>query len=86
MSAFTIFIYSFAQDKDLIEATNHILGLTDQLREAESSLKQSQCRESKVLQETEEYKRRFRETRHQNAQINGINIITWCFETQMGDN
>ncbi|KAK3550194.1 hypothetical protein QTP86_021232 [Hemibagrus guttatus] len=57
------------KDKDLTEATNRILGLTDRLRESESSLKECQARESKTLQETEEYKRRLREARHQNAQL-----------------
>ncbi|XP_058268145.1 coiled-coil domain-containing protein 62 isoform X2 [Hemibagrus wyckioides] len=57
------------KDKDLTEATNHILGLTDRLGESESSLKECQARESKTLQETEEYKRRLREARHQNAQL-----------------
>ncbi|XP_060764875.1 coiled-coil domain-containing protein 62 isoform X2 [Neoarius graeffei] len=57
------------KDKDLTEATNHILGLTDRLRESESSLTECRSRESKMLQETEEYKRHFREARRQNAQL-----------------
>ncbi|XP_026995328.2 coiled-coil domain-containing protein 62 isoform X2 [Tachysurus fulvidraco] len=57
------------KDKDMTEATNHILGLTERLRESESSLKECQVRESKTLQETEEYRRRLREARHQNAQL-----------------
>ncbi|XP_053097170.1 coiled-coil domain-containing protein 62 isoform X3 [Pangasianodon hypophthalmus] len=57
------------KDKDLTEATDNILSLTDRLRESESSLKECQFRESKMLQETEEYKCRFREARHQNAEL-----------------
>ncbi|XP_017344062.1 coiled-coil domain-containing protein 62 isoform X1 [Ictalurus punctatus] len=57
------------KDKDLTEATNHILGLTDRLRESEFSLKECQSRESKMSQEAEEYKRRFREAKCQNAQL-----------------
>ncbi|KAI5099728.1 coiled-coil domain-containing protein 62, partial [Silurus meridionalis] len=59
------------KDKDLTEATNRILDLTDRLQDSESLLKKFQSRESKMLQETEEYKRRFREAKHQNAQLNG---------------
>ncbi|XP_060751512.1 coiled-coil domain-containing protein 62 [Tachysurus vachellii] len=57
------------KDKDMTEATNHILGLAERLRESESSLKECQVRERKTLQETEEYRRRLREARHQNAQL-----------------
>ncbi|XP_072514769.1 coiled-coil domain-containing protein 62 isoform X2 [Salminus brasiliensis] len=57
------------KDKDLMEATSHILGLTNRLQESDASLKQSQARESKLLRETEEYKRRFREARHNNVQL-----------------
>ncbi|GAA6107735.1 coiled-coil domain-containing protein 62 isoform X1 [Tachysurus ichikawai] len=53
----------------MTEATNHILGLSERLRESESSLKECQVRESKTLLETEEYRRRLREARHQNAQL-----------------
>ncbi|KAI5624409.1 coiled-coil domain-containing protein 62, partial [Silurus asotus] len=60
------------KDKDLTEATNRILDLTDRLQDSESLLKKFQSRESKMLQETEEYKRRFREAKHQNAQLNGF--------------
>ncbi|KAM9455777.1 coiled-coil domain-containing protein 62 isoform 2-T3 [Clarias gariepinus] len=57
------------KDKDLTEATDRILDLTDRLRKSELSLKECQSRESKLLQETEEYKHRFREARRQNAQL-----------------
>lgn len=67
------------QDKDLTEATNHILSLTDRLKESESSLKECQSREGRMLQETEEYKRHFREARHQNGELKGKIIITQAF-------
>ncbi|XP_062870535.1 coiled-coil domain-containing protein 62 isoform X2 [Trichomycterus rosablanca] len=57
------------KDKDLMEATNHILSLTDRLRELETSLKASQAHERKLLRETEEYKRRFRDARRDNTQL-----------------
>lgn len=71
---FLSFIHAFIQDKDLTEATDRILDLTDRLRKSELSLKECQSRESKLLQETEEYKHRFREARRQNAQLKGKNI------------
>ncbi|XP_026130065.1 coiled-coil domain-containing protein 62-like isoform X2 [Carassius auratus] len=57
------------KDKDMIEATNHILELSGRLCELEKSLEQLRTRESKALQEMEEHKHRFRESRHKNAQL-----------------
>ncbi|XP_058645352.1 coiled-coil domain-containing protein 62 isoform X1 [Onychostoma macrolepis] len=57
------------KDKDMIEATNHILELSGRLCELEKSLEELRTRESKTLREMEEHKHRFRESRHKNAQL-----------------
>ncbi|KAL6472410.1 hypothetical protein MHYP_G00185980 [Metynnis hypsauchen] len=57
------------KDKDLMEATFQILSLTNRLRESDASLRESQTREGIMLQETEKYKRRFREARHENVKL-----------------
>ncbi|XP_039532516.1 coiled-coil domain-containing protein 62 isoform X2 [Pimephales promelas] len=57
------------KDKDVIEATNHILELSGRLCDLEKSLEELRTRESKTLQEMEEHKHRFREERHENAQL-----------------
>ncbi|XP_043087383.1 coiled-coil domain-containing protein 62 [Puntigrus tetrazona] len=57
------------KDKDMIEATNHILELSGRLCELEKSLEELRTRESKALQETEEHRHRFRESRHKNTQL-----------------
>ncbi|KAI4901049.1 hypothetical protein NFI96_034326 [Prochilodus magdalenae] len=57
------------KDIDLMEATNHILALTSRLQESEASLNESRTRERIMLRETEKYKGRFREARHDNVQL-----------------
>ncbi|KAK2870769.1 hypothetical protein Q8A67_023296 [Cirrhinus molitorella] len=57
------------KDKDVIEATNHILELSGRLCELEKSIEELRTRESKTLREMEEHKRRFRESRHENTQL-----------------
>lgn len=61
----------FYQDKDVIEATNHILELSGRLCDLEKSLEELRTRESKTLREMEEHKHRFREGRHENTQLKG---------------
>uniref|UniRef100_A0A4W5K8J4 Coiled-coil domain containing 62 n=1 Tax=Hucho hucho TaxID=62062 RepID=A0A4W5K8J4_9TELE len=57
------------KDKDVTEATNHIVDLSGRLREMEGSLKESHSREARVLREVEEHKRRYREARHENTRL-----------------
>lgn len=57
------------KDKDVIEATNHILELSGRLCELEKSLGELRMRESKALREIEEQKHSFRESRHENTQL-----------------
>ncbi|XP_067289113.1 coiled-coil domain-containing protein 62 isoform X5 [Pseudorasbora parva] len=57
------------KDKDVIEATNHILELSGRLCDLEKSLEELRTREIKTLQETEEHKHLFREGRHENTQL-----------------
>lgn len=57
------------KDKDVIEATNHILELSGRLCDLEKSIEELRSRESKTLREMEEHKHRFREGRHENTQI-----------------
>lgn len=61
----------FYQDKDVIEATNHILELSGRLCDLEKSLEELRTRESKMLREMEEHKHRFRKSRHENTQLKG---------------
>ncbi|XP_030623921.1 coiled-coil domain-containing protein 62 [Chanos chanos] len=57
------------KDKDVTEATNHILELSSRLQEVESLLQESRTRESKLLREMGGHKRCFREARHENTQL-----------------
>nr|XP_046225657.1 coiled-coil domain-containing protein 62 isoform X1 [Oncorhynchus gorbuscha] len=57
------------KDKDVTEATNHIVDLSGRLREMEGSLKESHSREAGVFREVEEHKRRYREVRHENTRL-----------------
>ncbi|XP_067255097.1 coiled-coil domain-containing protein 62 [Chanodichthys erythropterus] len=57
------------KDKDVIEATNHILELSGRLCDLERSLEELRTRESKTLREMEEHKHRFRKSRHENTQL-----------------
>ncbi|KAA0704241.1 Coiled-coil domain-containing protein 62 [Triplophysa tibetana] len=57
------------KDKDMIEATSHILELSGRLCELEKSLDDLRTRESKAQRETDEHKNCFRESRHENTQL-----------------
>ncbi|XP_026076222.1 coiled-coil domain-containing protein 62-like isoform X4 [Carassius auratus] len=57
------------KDRDVIEATNHILELSGHLCELQKSLEELRTRESKMLREMEEHKHCFRESRHENTQL-----------------
>lgn len=53
------------KDKDVTEASGHVVDLTGRLRDLETSLAESRSRESKLLRDSEENKRRHREARHE---------------------
>ncbi|XP_059213460.1 coiled-coil domain-containing protein 62 [Centropristis striata] len=53
------------KDKDVAEASGHVVDLTGRLRHLETSLTESRSRENKLLRDAEENKRRHRETRHE---------------------
>ncbi|XP_034566068.1 coiled-coil domain-containing protein 62 isoform X2 [Notolabrus celidotus] len=57
------------KDKDVSEASGQIVELTGRLRDLETSLTESRSRENKVLRDSEENKRRYRETRHENTHL-----------------
>ncbi|XP_060917315.1 coiled-coil domain-containing protein 62 isoform X1 [Labrus mixtus] len=53
------------KDKDVNEASGQIVELTGRLRDLETSLTESRSRESKLLRDSEENKRRHKEARHE---------------------
>ncbi|XP_070845453.1 coiled-coil domain-containing protein 62 isoform X2 [Chaetodon trifascialis] len=53
------------KDKDVTEASGHIFDLTGRLRDLETSLTESRSQESKLLRDSEENKRRYKEARHE---------------------
>ncbi|KAL0965759.1 hypothetical protein UPYG_G00285350 [Umbra pygmaea] len=57
------------KDKDMTEATNHIVDLSARLWQMDGLLKDSHSREAKVLKEVEEQKRLYREVRNENMQL-----------------
>ncbi|XP_072227463.1 coiled-coil domain-containing protein 62 [Leuresthes tenuis] len=57
------------KDKDVTEASGHILDLTGRLQDLETVLKDSRSQESKHLRDAEENKRRYRETRHESTKL-----------------
>ncbi|KAM3874239.1 coiled-coil domain-containing protein 62 [Diretmus argenteus] len=57
------------KDKDVTEATTHVADLTGRLRDLETSLKESRSRESRLLRDFEENKRRYREARFENTHL-----------------
>lgn len=59
------------QDKDVVEASGHIIDLTVRLRELEALLKESRSRENKLLKDLEEMKRRHREAKQGISQRKG---------------
>ncbi|XP_070706955.1 coiled-coil domain-containing protein 62 isoform X2 [Pempheris klunzingeri] len=52
------------KDKDVTEASGNIVALTGRLRDLETSLTESRSRESKLLRDLEENKRRYKEAKH----------------------
>lgn len=61
------------QDKDVVEASGHIIDLTVRLRELEALLKEGRSRENKLLKDAEEVKRRHREAKQGVSQLKGKN-------------
>lgn len=57
------------KDKDVIEATNHILELSGRVCELEKTLEELRTRDGKTQRDAEEHKQRFRESRYQNTQL-----------------
>ncbi|XP_008303449.1 coiled-coil domain-containing protein 62 isoform X1 [Stegastes partitus] len=57
------------KDKDVTEASNHILDLSGRLRGLETALTESRSRENKLLRELEENKHRYREATHEVTQL-----------------
>lgn len=57
------------KDKDVIEATNHILELSGRVCELEKTLDDLRARDGKTQRDAEEHKQRFRESRYQNTQL-----------------
>lgn len=62
------------QDKDVVEASGHIIDLTVHLRELEALLKESRSKENKLLKDLEEMKRRHREAKHGVSQLKGTHL------------
>lgn len=62
------------QDKDVTEASSHILDLTGRLRDLETSLTQRRSQESKLLRDFEENKHRYREARREVAHLKGRRV------------
>lgn len=54
------------------EASGHIIELTVRLRELEALLKESRSRETKLLKDLEEMKRRHREAKEELSQLTGV--------------
>ena len=59
------------QNKDVTEASGHIEDLSGRLRDLETSLTESRSRESKLLRDLEENKRRYREAKHEITHLKG---------------
>ncbi|KAK1884345.1 Coiled-coil domain containing protein 62 [Dissostichus eleginoides] len=53
------------KEKDVVEASGHVVDLTARLRDLETSLTESRSRESKHQRDSEENKRRCKEARHE---------------------
>ncbi|KAK5852240.1 hypothetical protein PBY51_023726 [Eleginops maclovinus] len=53
------------KEKDVVEASGHLVDLTARLRDLETSLTESRSRESKLQRDSEENKRRYKEARHE---------------------
>lgn len=67
-----LILYSFPlQEQDVTEASSHIVHLTGRLRDLETSLSERQSQEKKLLKDLEENKKRYREGKRENLQLNG---------------
>ena len=65
-------IYVFPQqDKDVTEATVHIVDLTKRLRDVEMTLKERQTQDSRLRKDLEEKTRCHREAREENTHLKG---------------
>lgn len=62
------------QDKDVVEASGHIIELTVRLRELEALLRESRSRENKLLKDSEEMKRRHRDAKQGLSQLKGEHV------------
>lgn len=60
------------QDKDVVEASGHIIELTVRLRELERLLQESRSRENKLLKDLEEMRRRHREAKQGLSKLKGV--------------
>lgn len=59
------------QDKDVTEASGHVDDLTARLRDLETTVTESSSRESELLRDSEENKRRCRESRREVTHLKG---------------
>lgn len=55
----------------MTEASSHIVHLTGCVRDLETTLSECQSQEKKLLKEPEENKKRYREAKRENLQLNG---------------
>ncbi|XP_054468744.1 coiled-coil domain-containing protein 62 isoform X2 [Anoplopoma fimbria] len=53
------------KDKDVSEASGHVVDLTGRLRDLETTMSESRSRENQLLRDSEENKRRYRESRYE---------------------
>uniref|UniRef100_A0A8C6KTI1 Coiled-coil domain containing 62 n=1 Tax=Nothobranchius furzeri TaxID=105023 RepID=A0A8C6KTI1_NOTFU len=60
------------KDKDVTEASGRTLELTGRLRDLDAALTQSRSQENKLFKDSEENKRRYKETKHEVNQLRGI--------------
>ena len=60
-----------SQDKDVSEATAHMVDLARRLQDLEAALNESCSQENRLQRDVEGTKRRYREYRHQNTSLRG---------------
>ncbi|KAF7217779.1 coiled-coil domain-containing protein 62 isoform X2 [Nothobranchius furzeri] len=63
------FCLNHNQDKDVTEASGRTLELTGRLRDLDAALTQSRSQENKLFKDSEENKRRYKETKHEVNQL-----------------
>ncbi|XP_066545003.1 coiled-coil domain-containing protein 62 isoform X2 [Amia ocellicauda] len=59
------------KDKDMTEATNHIIDLSGRFRKLEAAVKECRVREARAMREAQEYRKRLREARHEADRLTG---------------